>query len=259
MTSSSYLLKNRNKRLRENGLELLANVPRETIAACFFDPQYRSIMERMKFGNEGARQKERARLPQMSEELIAEFLAVIAFCLKPGGYCFFWVDKFMLAEGVHRKIVTKANELNAMRLMSIPFYQVDVLTWDKVRMGMGSRTRRRSEFLVILQKFPKSTKSWKDKGIPDVWCEAIVNPRSNHTHKKPIRLLSALIRSVTKPGEWILDPCAGSFAVLDACQMVGDRHFIGCDISPKYGLECPHGRKSPEKCRKCAETQAGLQ
>lgn len=253
----SYLLRNANKRLRENGLTLLDSVPRETISACFFDPQYRMVMEKMKYGNEGARQKERAKLPQMGEDMIIQFLTGITKCLKPGGYCFFWVDKFMLAEGLHKEIVSKVNLNLAMNYLATPLYRVDVLTWHKERIGQGYRTRRASEFLVILQKFPKSTKTWVDHGIPDVWTESIPHPKSHHTHTKPIGLTRRLIECVTEPMDYILDPCAGEFTTLEAAKPIG-RNFIGCDITPKYGLECPHGRKSPGKCPKCAKTQVEL-
>ena len=47
-----------------------------------------------------------------------------------------------------------------------------------------------------------------------------------------------LIKSVTKEGDFVLDPCADSFSTLKACESAG-RNFIGCDISPKYGEEIP--------------------
>ena len=47
-----------------------------------------------------------------------------------------------------------------------------------------------------------------------------------------------LIKSVTKEGDFVLDPCADSFSTLKACESAG-RNFIGCDTSPKYGEEIP--------------------
>ena len=32
----------------------------------------------------------------------------------------------------------------------------------------------------------------------------------------------------------VVDPCAGEFTTLAACQKI-ERRFLGCDISPKYG------------------------
>ena len=52
----------------------------------WFDPQHRSTLDRLKFGNEGARQRERCALPQMTDELIDECLHEFTRVLRPGGY-----------------------------------------------------------------------------------------------------------------------------------------------------------------------------
>jgi site-specific DNA-methyltransferase (adenine-specific) len=206
-----------NKKNCMDGLNLLSLIGIGDVSCCFFDPQYRGIMEKMKYGNEGARQKGRALLPQMSETLIFKFAIEIARALKPSGYMFLWVDKFILCEGSH------------LNFLPIEMQPVDLITWNKQSFGMGYRTRRTSEYLLILQKPPKTIKTWKDKSIRDVWDEKIEHPRSGHPHKKPIGLISRLINSVTSENDLILDPCAGSYVVMDACSQT-KRRFIGCDI-----------------------------
>ena len=235
MKTQTFLKNNRNKPLIGDGLELILRLPSDSVSACFFDPQYRQIMEKMNYGNEGARQKERATLPQMDDTVIQMFLLNIANVMKPGGYIFMWIDKFMLGESIHLKLIQAVNEQwEGQGRKGGRLHLVDLLTWDKKRIGQGYRTRRKSEFLLILQKHPKSIKSWTNKSIPDVWAESIQSPKSNHTHKKPFLLIGELILTVTLPGDYVLDPCAGSFVVLDACK-AHERNFIGSDISPKYG------------------------
>lgn len=64
-----------NKRLKMDGLQLLSMIPEKTVSAVFFDPQYRGILDKMKYGNEGkSRGKERALLPQMSDQIIIDFV-----------------------------------------------------------------------------------------------------------------------------------------------------------------------------------------
>src|SRR5215212_2087847 len=99
------------------GLELLSKVHNNVITAVFFDPQYRGIMDKMKYGNEGQRQKERAVLQQMSEETIKSFIDEINRILIPSGHLFLWIDKFHLCEGTAHW--TKDT------LLSI----VDLITW----------------------------------------------------------------------------------------------------------------------------------
>ena len=57
-----------------DGRELLAMLPNDCCAAAFFDPQYRGVMNKLKYGNEGARQKMRASMPQMEKNVISEFI-----------------------------------------------------------------------------------------------------------------------------------------------------------------------------------------
>jgi DNA modification methylase len=97
------------------------------------------------------------------------------------------------------------------------------------RIGMGKRSRRRGDYLVALQKPPIIAKNWRDHGIPSRWIEKIER-RGSHPHIKPAGLIERLIGAVTLPGNLVVDPCAGSFVVLDECQRLG-RRFIGCDIA----------------------------
>lgn len=214
-TGAKYPLNEKNT---EDGLILLKNIHDNRIAACFFDPQYRGVMDKMNYGNEGERQKKRAILTQMSEDIIKEFLSHISRVLRPSGHLFLWVDKFHLCEGVMPWIAHTSLEI------------VDMITWDKGRIGMGYRSRRRSEYLICLQKSPKRAKGvWTRHNIPDVWSEKQIAP--NHPHQKPFELQKALIESVTKAGDYVLDPAAGSFSVMYAAHEIG-RDFIGCDLNP---------------------------
>jgi len=204
---------------RMDGLGLLAKISDDTIPLVFFDPQYRGILDKQKYGNEGKnRGRERAGLPQMSPSLIVKFIREIERILIPSGHLMLWVDKFIIGEGV-------AALLEGSRLKI-----VDLITWNKQRMGMGYRTRRFGEHLVILQKTPLRAKGvWRLHDIPDVWSEKIENGSRNHTHAKPIELQKRLIEAVTNVGDVIVDPAAGGYSVLTAALAV-DRHFLGCDL-----------------------------
>ena len=97
--------------------------------------------------------------------------------------------------------------------MELTLSVVDMLTWNKGKIGMGYRTRRMGEHLVILQKDPKRAKGvWKLHDIPDVWHEKVT--RNGHTHTKPLDLQTKLIKAVSNPGDLVIDPAAGSFTSL---------------------------------------------
>jgi site-specific DNA-methyltransferase (adenine-specific) len=208
-----------NQENQMNGLDLLAELPDKSVALAFFDPQYRGLLDKMKYGNEGqGRQKKRAALPQMDLACIRSFIAEIERVLVKGGHLCLWTDKFGLVSGVIDQWLSDSK-----------LERVDMVTWNKMKAGNGARTRAHTEFMVILQKKPKSALRWKsNRSIPDVWSEGITNSR--HTHQKPYGLLKTMISLLTTEGETVLDPCAGSYEVLRACDGVGGRTFYGADL-----------------------------
>ena len=96
-------------------------------------------------------------------------------------------------------------------------------------MGMGYRTRRVAEHLLILQKPPIQVGAgWQHDDIPDVVTEKV--KRVGNVHPKPVNLQARLITAVTDPGDVVLDPAAGSYSVMTAAHQAG-RQFLGCDIA----------------------------
>lgn len=158
---------------------------------------------------------ERCTLKQMDEETIVKFIKEIDRVLKNSGHLFLWVDKFHLCQGILNWIVDTNLTL------------VDMIVWDKGKIGMGYRTRRKSEYLIVLQKAPVRAKGcWTDHSIPDVWEEKV---RKVHPHSKPIELQRRLIAATTYDGDVILDPAASGFSVFEACKLL-NRDFLGGDI-----------------------------
>jgi site-specific DNA-methyltransferase (adenine-specific) len=200
---------------RGDALTLLQSLSGRAASLMFFDPQHRGVLNYLKLGNEGARQRGRAKLPVMSEGYIDRVCLESARVLKPGGYLMRWVDTFCLCEGHHLRIADAVKP-------------VDLLAWDNLRPGMGKRTRRRGDYLLILQKPPISPRTWRDHGIPNRWPEKV--DRNDHPHIKPIGLIIRLIGAVTEPGGLVVDPAAGSFVVLRAARQL-ERNFIGVDIA----------------------------
>jgi hypothetical protein len=134
----------------------------------------------------------------------------------PSGYLMLWQNAFQLVQGRHLRV---ADVLQC----------VDLIAWDNQHLGMGYRAQRRGDYLVILQKPPiKAKATWRDHGIPDRWVEKV--DRKLHPHIKPIGLISRLIGAVTVLGDLVVDPAAGSFAVMHAAHQLG-REFVGCDLA----------------------------
>ncbi len=206
-----------NDRNKVDGLELMASMEPDSAKLVFLDPQYRGVLDHQKYGNEGARQKGRAKLPQMTDETIRKFVAAARRVLKPSGHLVLWADKFAIASCRH------------ILWWDTSFVEpVDMISWNKIVPGMGRRTRCYTEFALIFQKEPRRAKGiWLDRGIMDSWPES--SDRSAHAHAKPAQLIYRLIRCVTKTGDLVVDPCAGGYPVLSACQASG-RQFMGGDL-----------------------------
>ena len=204
-------------RLRMDGREFLSLLPEAAIPVAFLDPQYRGVLEKLKYGNEGEqRGKRRAAQVQMTEETIVGFIRGIDRALLPSGHLFLWIDKFHLCQDFHGWF--DGTELDI----------VDLVTWDKATFGMGYRTRRRAEYCVVLQKKPRRAKGvWKIHNITDIVMEKA--DRKAHPHAKPVGLQGALMSAVSNEGDFVIDPAAGSFTVLEAARRCG-RIFLGCDV-----------------------------
>src|SRR5262249_26357539 len=115
----------RNIEQHGDALALLESLPSGCTPLVFFDPQHRAVLDKMKFGNEGERQRGRAGLPSMSESYIDTTIIEIARILRPSGYLFWWLDTFCLVEAHHRQVPRKL------------LAPVDLLAWDNLRTGQG--------------------------------------------------------------------------------------------------------------------------
>jgi site-specific DNA-methyltransferase (adenine-specific) len=201
-----------------DALELLRALLNSCTPLVWFDPQHRSVLDKLSYGNEGARQQARARLPAMTDAYINAACREAARALAPSGYLMLWADVFRLCEGHH------------LRLSKV-LKCVDLISWDDERIpgGNGYRSRRCGGYLIILQKPPiRARATWHDHGIRDHWSERI--DRGVHPHVKPAGLIKRLIGAVTRPGDLVVDPAAGSFVVMHAAHQLG-RNFLGCDTA----------------------------
>src|SRR4029077_3695584 len=118
-----------------DSLDLLQSLPAGCTPLMFFDPQYRGVLDKLAYGNEGARQRGRFNLPAMTSGYIDACCREAARVLKPSGYLLRWSDTFHLCEGDHLRI----RELKC----------VDLIAWDNLRPGNGYRTRRRGDSMLV--------------------------------------------------------------------------------------------------------------
>lgn len=215
-----------------NGIELLDKIGDGCIPVCFFDPQYRGVYDHLDMGNEAESEcPGRLSMEDMDLTTIRMFAAGIERVLMPSGYLFLWMDKFSLC-GEHKAWL----EGSALET-------VDLIVWDKMKMGLGYRTRRMCEYLLVLQKPPKRAKgTWTSRTIRDVYPEKASAGTKHLAHAKPVRLQEELIRATTNPRDVVLDPAAGTYSVFAACRSTG-RTFLGCDIVNRHAMGLAKGQE----------------
>lgn len=194
-----------------------ARLPDGAASLCVFDPQYHGVLDKMAYGKEGARQKDRVALAQMDNATIAAFVAENTRTLRPSGHLLLWTDKFQLCQDV------------APWLAGTSLSEVVLIVWEKTCIVMGDRSRRRSKYLTFLQKVPlRAKRAWRDRAIPDVWADKV---GAGHPHRKPVEIQRHLVEAVIVPGDLVLDPVAGGFSMLEAVKGYAElRVFLGKDL-----------------------------
>ena len=177
-----------------DGLDLLRGIETNSAAAVFFDPQYRALLDKMSYGNEGERQVGRSSPVQMTAETITEFRN------RDRANCSTERPRIPVGRQARHHQLRGGADFRA-RLDG----RRDHLGQAPDRDGLPHPKAFRN--LLIRQKPPRRAKGiWIDHGIPDVWPEK--QPKG-HPHAKPIDLQRRLVLAVTRPGDLMVDPCAG--------------------------------------------------
>lgn len=122
--------------------------------------------------------------------------------------------------------------IDAMRIAG--FQVKSQLIWNKVYHGMGDT---RAQFAPAHENILFAVRgkyAFPGTRPRDVLTHAKLNSAHMvHPTEKPVELLEDIITSVTRPGDIILDPFAGSGSALAAAKLAG-RRYIGIEIDETY-------------------------
>jgi len=181
-----------------------------------FDPQYKNTSQTARHI-----QQNYHALPNINQDEIniIEFVKEIERVLVPSGFLLFWIDD---------QILLKKNYLNWLpRNLQL----IEILVWSKGKyVGLGiNYFRKNCEFALLIQKKPL-IKKVKDKGIRNFFSEIVNFELRHNTREKPYKMTKKIIQQLTNKGDLVVDPCAGSFVSLIACQKL-ERDFLGTDLT----------------------------
>ena len=104
----------------------------------------------------------------------------------------------------------------------------NVITWDKVNLGMGHYFRRRHEFILFATK---GRRKLSRRDLPDVWRVKRIH-RAAYPTQKPVEVFSMMLAGSAEPGFTVCDPFTGAGSSAVAALRAGCA-FVGCDISEK--------------------------
>lgn len=124
-------------------------------------------------------------------------------------------------------------------LLGLPFSKLHQMMWDKMSPGygpseIGSQFETMLYFVYRETKLSRATKPLAPIRRGDIFSyRRVPHGKRIHPAEKPVMLLQELIERSTKPGEIVLDYCAGSGATMEAA-IRRDRRAIGIEISRDY-------------------------
>lgn len=152
-----------------------------------------------------------------SEENYQIFLSECYRVLKPDSHIFIMFDSFSL--------------LTLSNLVRDKFNVKNLLTWDKVNIGMGHYFRRQTEFILFACKGKKPVAR---RDMPDILRIKRIH-KAIYPTQKPVELFQAMIASSRLKNEvefTVCDPFLGSGSSAIA-SLKQNCNFVGADISDK--------------------------
>ena len=207
-----------------DGLKLLDWLQPESVQLAFFDPQYKETKgttDRYYYlGDEPPNYNQ-------DEQQIKDFCHKIGRVLKLGGFLMLWINQEILLKGIFNRWLPPELTIKT------------VLIWIKGRnkelhrvLGQANQHFiHTEEYCLVIRKVPYYGQNYLKKRTSNIFNHFIRTTGNRHNiHVKPYKMIRAIIKQLTKKGDLVIDPCAGNFGVLVACQSLG-REFMGCDIS----------------------------
>jgi len=207
-----------------DALELLRSLPDASVDLVVTDPAYNGMNKHLALGHGRIVGRYDARGDgerwfdefDDSEENYAAFCAEIARVLGPDKSAFLMFDAYSM--------------LTLGPVVREHFHVKNVITWDKVAMGMGHHFRRQSEFMLYVTT---GRAKLARRDVADVWRIRRVH-KAGYPTQKPIELFEAMIAASIGPRAsadiTVCDPFLGSGSSAVAALRQGCS-FVGGDIA----------------------------
>ena len=170
--------------------------------------------------------------------------------------------------GTYHNIFSVANALTEHG-----FKILNVITWAKTNPPPNISCRYftySTEFIIWARKEPKKPHKFNyqlmrqlndGKQMTDVWRLPAIAPWEKscgkHPTQKPLALLTRIILASTNPGDWILDPFAGSSTTGIAATLTG-RRFLGIDQVEEFVKMSKQRREELDSPQRMADIRSKI-
>ncbi len=210
---------------KDDAISFLKKLPSNSIDIIATDPAYSGMNNKLKLGkgrivgkysDKGTENGKWFGEFEDSEENYSVFLTECQRVLKKStGHIYIMFDSYSL--------------LTLGNIVRNHFDVKNLITWDKVNIGMGHYFRRRHEYIIFATN--GNTRKIKNRKFPDVWRFKRIHNLKYPT-QKPVEVFQAMIHASSEKDFTVCDPFTGSASSAIAA-IKNNCKFIGCDISEK--------------------------
>lgn len=210
---------------QDDAISFLKKIPSNSVDVIATDPAYSGMNDKLKLGkgrivgkyaDKGKENGKWFGEFEDSEENYNEFLSECKRVLKKStGHIYIMFDSYSL--------------LSLGNVVRNHFDVKNLITWDKVNIGMGHYFRRRHEYVIFATN--DNTRKIRNRKFPDVWRFKRIHS-SKYPTQKPVEVFQAMIHASSEEGYTVCDPFLGSASSAIA-SIKNKCNFIGCDISVK--------------------------
>ena len=208
---------------KDDVLSFLKKLPDESIDLIITDPAYSGMNNKLKLGKgrivgnyseKGKKDSKWFDEFHDTEENYSVFLSECRRVLKKStGHLYIMFDSYSL--------------LSLGHIVRDYFDVKNLITWDKVNLGMGHYFRRRHEYIMFATN--GNTRKIRNRSFPDVWRFKRIH-NSKYPTQKPVEVFQAMLYASANENYTVCDPFLGSGSSAIAA-IKNNCNFIGCDVS----------------------------
>ncbi len=210
---------------QDDAISFLKKLPSNSVDIIATDPAYSGMNDKLKLGkgrivgkysDKGKENGKWFGEFEDSEENYNQFLSECKRVLKKStGHIYLMFDSYSL--------------LSLGSIVRRHFDVKNIITWDKINIGMGHYYRRRHEYIIFATN--GNTRKIRNRKFPDIWRFKRIHGAKYPT-QKPVEVFQTMLHASAEKGFMVCDPFLGSASSAIAA-IKNNCDFIGCDISEK--------------------------